>query len=98
MLPVDEWHDWLRLANLIVSFACVCVLGHRFSKRGNSWNVKTKDYWFALVMWCVAGSALAIEGIYRDSPPGARLAFLFIASAVTLKGLLRGGAWGSSEN
>lgn len=96
MLPVDEWHDWLRLANLVISFSCVYILGQRFSKSGADWNVKTKDYWFALVMWSVAGSALAIEGIFRDSSPGARLVFLFIASAVTLKGLLRRGSWGSN--
>jgi hypothetical protein len=94
---VDDWHDYLRMLNLLVSATCIYLLSHRFAKKSNSWNSKTRDYWFALVMWSVAGAALSIEGIIRDSPSGARLVFILSAAIATLVGLLRKGSWGEPE-
>lgn len=94
---MDDWHDYWRLINLLVAAVCVFLLGRRFAKNGVNWNTKTRDYWYALVMWCVAGFAISLEGIVRDSPLGARLVFTTAAVLVTLKGLTRKGTWGDAS-
>lgn len=93
----DDWHDFLRLFNAIVCAIALFLLWKRFLQSKNSWNTKTRDYWYAVVMWCVAGFAIAIEGVVRDSSMGARPVILFVAGVVTLKGLLKKGSWGSSD-
>ena len=97
MHPFD-WHDWCRVLNLSLSAVCVYILGRRFGKKGADWNAKTRDYWFALVMWSVAGVAMSLEGILRNSVPGTRLLFICLASLVTLRGLLRRGTWGDGAH
>lgn len=93
-----EWHDVWRLLVLLISLRCLFLLGLRFAKHSSKWNTKTRDYWFAMVMWCVAGVAIPIEGILRDSPIGGRLVFLTMASVVTLKALVSSGAWGEGND
>lgn len=96
MWKLDDWHDLIRVALGLVSLGCIFLLGTRFRQNSWKWNTKTRDYWFALVMWSIAAVVLAIEGVLRDSDFGARLVFCTIAASVTLKGLASRSSWGES--
>lgn len=95
-MPVlNEWHDWVRVFAFFISLLCLAKLVVRYRQQSDGWNVKTKDYWFALTMWSLAGCVFTVQGITLDRPftPG----FVFMTSAilVTGKGLYRKGAWGN---
>lgn len=92
-----EWHDTVRVIGFIACFSCFVVLLLRYRKNHWSWNVKTTDYWFALAVWTFTGSASSVEGIVLDTEPGFRLVFIIAGGLVTLKALLRKGAWGENS-
>lgn len=91
---VDDWHDVIRVVDAVMALLCLFLLSKRFGQNGNEWNTKTKDYWFAIVLWCLTSVVLAIEGVYEDRPLEPRLVFYVMATAVTLKGLLSKSSWG----
>lgn len=91
-----DWIDIWRLALLVVCVGCIGLLAVRMKTNGRNWNPKTRDYWFALLMWCIAGVVLAVEGIIRDSIFSIRLVFVTAAALVTLNGLRRKGSWGDN--
>lgn len=92
-----DWHDYWRVLNLLVCAPCFFVLLLRYKQNRWSWNVKTTDYWFALAVWTFTGAAASIEGIVMNSPPGFRLVLILAGGLVTLKALLRAGAWGENN-
>lgn len=94
---VDDWHDIIRVISLGMAIVCLTLLGKRFAKSRDQYNTKTRDYWYATVLWCVASVALALEGMYEDRPMEPRLIFYTLATAVTLKGLLSKSDWGHHE-
>lgn len=96
-LSLGDWYDWWRALNMAVCMACVIVLGRRFVKNHHDWNTKTRDLWFALVLWSVAGISLSLEAILQDLSFTPRVEFLFVASVVTLKGVARKDAWGGHD-
>jgi hypothetical protein len=89
-----DWTDAWRLGLFVVTLSSLILLTCRVCRHGKNWNPKTKDYWFALVMWSLAGLVVSIEGVIRDSTFGMRLVFVTAAALVTLNGLRRKGAWG----
>lgn len=93
----DDWHDWARLITFFVCSTCLFVLLLRYRQNRKKWNMKTRDYWYSLVMWCLAGCVIAIEGIYRNSDFSPRSVFVIAASCVTLKGLAQKGEWGEPK-
>lgn len=98
MLPeANTWDDWLRVLNLGLCTWAAAVLLVRFVKQRELWNAKTRDYWFALLIWTVVGAVGSLEGLYQDLQPGSRLVVLTVASGVTLIGLQRRGDWGGSD-
>lgn len=86
-----EWHDWWRIALLLVSAACVVILLIRFPLTKTHWGEDKRDLWFLLLMWSLASFAMQIEGIVRDSPLRFRLVFVSAAAIVTLKFLTKKG-------
>src|SRR3954463_9420386 len=93
-LSFDGWYDYWRLAVAIMCLVCLILLGHRWITNHEDWNTKTVDYWYALNMWCLAGLAIMIEAIFKDSSLNVRLIFITMASSVTIMGLIRRGSWG----
>lgn len=91
-----EWHDYVRLVNLVICLVSLWLLFKRYSEHSSEWNTKTKDYWYSLSMWSTAGLAMSLEGVLRDSGPGIRLAFIFAASLATFKAVRTKGTWGGS--
>lgn len=92
-----NWYDWVR-----VVVACLCatslfILLKRYRAHNQKWNEKTKDYWFSLVMWVLAGLIGSAQGAFYHNPLGPSLIFSIAAGTVTLKGLLRKGEWGGSD-
>lgn len=97
MWIVDDWHDIIRVVDLSMSLICLTILMRRFGQNSDAYNTKTRDYWFAMVLWCVTSVALAIEGMLEDRPLEPRLMFYVLATAVTLKGLLNRSPWGGDD-
>ena len=93
-LRLDEWHDYLRFILLLACCVSFVMLVHKYLGHRKYWNMKTKDYWYALLMWSIAGISYGTEGIVRDRPLGPTLVFVFAAAVVSVKGVLKKGAWG----
>lgn len=95
MYAINDWHDAVRAIAFFVSLYCLVKLIVRYKQNESSWNVKTKDYWFAMVMWSLAGCVFAAQGIALDRPftPG----FVFMSAAILVSGkaMFRKGSWGS---
>lgn len=93
---VNDWHDFVRVLAFFISVFCLVKLGIRYQQAGRNWNVKTKDYWFALVMWSLAGCVFTVQGVVLDRPFTPGFVFLTAAILVTGKGLARKGSWGNA--
>lgn len=93
-----EWHDWWRVYVMFLCSWSLLILAHRYRHNRCGWNNKTLDYWYAFVMWSIAGFSVSLEGILRDSDFGVRLVFLLMASSITLKGLWQKGSWGTDTH
>lgn len=99
MPTFDNWHDYIRLLAFVVSLYSLVMLVVRYRKNGGQdWNVKTKDYWFALVMWSSAGCVLSIQGIALNRPLTPGLVLMTAAILVTGKGVFKKGPWGSGRD
>lgn len=97
MTGFDQWHDYWRLLIAISSLYCIFLLVKRFRDNRDTWNEKTRDYWFSLLMWTLAGVVGCAQGIFFNYPFGPSLVFTTAAVVVSLKGLLRKGDWGGSD-
>lgn len=95
---LDDWHDYVRLFAFLISCYSVVALVVRYRMNGYEWNVKTTDYWFALLMWSLAGGAFCLQGIIMDRPVSVAFVFQISAVLVTGKGLARKGDWGGHDS
>ena len=95
MHGINDWHDVVRVVAFFVSLFSLAKLIIRYQQSRNEWNVKTKDYWFALLMWSLAGCVFTVQGITLDYPFTPGFVFLTAAILVTGKGLHQKGTWGS---
>jgi hypothetical protein len=91
-----DWHDSFRLVIIVCGLLSLGGLIHKYIVKSKTWNEKTKDYWFSFVMWSAAAISFGFEGIARDRPLGPTVIFMFFATIVTLKGLLKKGHWGGN--
>lgn len=89
--------DWLRLLIFVACTSCLIFLAIRFVKRRKDWNAKTRDYWFAMTTWSLAGAAIGVQGIYEHIPISPRTVLVTVAALVTLNGLRRQGGWGDEK-
>lgn len=98
-MDFSSWTNWVRLFCFFVSaYSFVFLLVRYRAGGGREWNVKTKDYWFALVMWSLSGCVFTIQGIVLNRPLTPGFVFLIAAILVTGKGLSRKGDWGARAN
>ena len=95
---VNDPIDFFRLALIVLSMWCSFTLIRRYRKHEKEWNVKTKDYWYSLLMWTVVGFSLPLQGILLDRPLTPVLVITAAAVVVTSKGLLNRGAWGGDDS
>lgn len=91
----NDWHDLVRVLAFFISVYCVVILLLRWKRDSKDWNVKTRDYWYALFMWSLAGCVFTVQGVALDRPFTPGFVFLTAAVLVTGKGLHRKGEWGS---
>lgn len=91
-----DWHDWWRLLNIAICTWCLIMLFVRYREGRPDWNDKTIDHFYALTLWVVAGFALSLEGILRDSDFGIRLWFVSVAAIMTIRAILQRGSWGGA--
>lgn len=87
----------LRIAVAMVCLFSLVALLVRFKQNSSDWNVKTKDYWYALLMWSLSGLVLAIQGLLESRLITPAIVFATAAALVTGKGLHRKGSWGSDR-
>jgi amino acid transporter len=85
----------LRCLVITVCVFCMAMMLVGFVRFRESWNEKTRDYWFGRMMWCIAGASAALEGILRHTTLRYSIVFFVVAGLVTLKGVLQKGAWGT---
>lgn len=96
-LNLDDPSDWVRLVLMLSCLCSAIILLIKYKHKSKSWNSKTKDYWYSLLMWSIAGISFGIEGIYKDRPPGPTLVFVFAAAVVTAIGVKKPGNWGDDS-
>lgn len=94
---IDSPGDILRLIILIVCLACLVMLAGRFMTRHGRWNPKTRDYWFAMVTWSLAGVFIGVQGLMEELPISPRTILVTMAALVTFNGLRRTGGWGDND-
>lgn len=94
---LDEWADLWRFGLLIICLISLYLLIQRYRTFGSSWNKKTHDYWFSLLMWCLAGAVAMVQGAFLNYTLGPSLVFTTAAALASLRGLLRSGKWGGNE-
>lgn len=97
-LKVDDVIDWWRLVAFALCLIALVILMRRFVQFRDDWNEKTRDQWYSLVMWIVAGGAYAIQGIFFEVPFGPALVIMTAAVLVSLKALLQKGTWGGDDS
>lgn len=86
-----------RFLVLLLSLWCCYKLLWRFRKFGDNYTGKTKDYWYALLMWAVVGVVTMAQGIYLNRPLTPATIIIAAAVLVTGKGLHSKGSWGGDE-
>lgn len=97
MWYLDDWHDILRFVVFLVSLYAMTVLVLRWRQYSREWTNKTKDYWYALLMWTFVGVVGSIQGILLDRSLTPATVVLTAAVLVTAKGLHTKGAWGGED-
>jgi ABC-type xylose transport system permease subunit len=95
---IDDWHDWWRVGIFLLSLLCLVILCERFRAHRQTWNTKTKDYWFTVFMWTVVGIVITLEGVYKNTGSRVWLVFVTAAVVVNLIGLKRKGVWGGDDD
>jgi hypothetical protein len=94
---LDDWHDFLRLGVFVISIYAFVMLIVRWRQYADEWTDKTKDYWYALLMWTFVGIVGSIQGIIMDRPLTPATVVLTAAVLVTGRGLHTKGAWGGED-
>ena len=97
MWYLDDWHDCVRVLTLSVAIYCLVKLTIAYKKESHTWNLKTRDYWFSFVMWCLAAATMNVQAILLDRPFSPAFVLLTAAIAVSGKGLHKFGSWGTES-
>lgn len=85
----------LRLFVITACLISMVAMGLGFFRYHKYWNEKTRDYWFGRLMWCIVGITGCTEAIIRNTSFRYSIVFFIVAAAVTLKGVLTPGEWGT---
>lgn len=93
---LDDWHDYFRVGLFLMSLWCCITLLRRYVSHAGDWTDKTKDYWYSLFLWSIAGCLIPIQGILLDLPLNPALVITTAAVLVTGRGLNRAGGWGGN--
>lgn len=99
MWYLDEWHDLVRLGIFLLSLWCCFALlrSWRRNAERQHWTPKTKDYWYALLMWTIVGMVVPVQAIILNRPFTPATVVIIAAVLVTGKGLKQKGSWGGSD-
>lgn len=96
MRALSNYDIW-RLVLLVICAASFFILLNRFRLNRQSWNTKTRDYWYALTAWTFATAMSCLEGLLRHLPGRYSIVLTTAAAIVTLMGVLRRGPWGGPD-
>jgi len=94
---LDDWADYIRALGFVISAYSFVTLVVRFKRNRKSWNQKTIDYWYALLMWSLSGCIFCIQAILLNRPISVGFVFLMAAIFVTGKGVNAKGSWGNNS-
>lgn len=83
-----------RLLLLVLCLVSFFLLIKRFKIGHKSWDTKTLDYWFALLLWTFAAILSTVESLIRHLPGRYSIVVTTTAAMVTLTGALRPGIFG----
>lgn len=97
MWYLDDWHDYVRVFTLFLTIYCLVRLTKAYRLESPAWNVKTRDYWFSFVMWCLAAATMNVQAILLDRPFTPGFVLLTAAISVSSKGLHKFGSWGTES-
>lgn len=97
MSYLNDWHDYARVLGTAMNLFVVVVLVIRYKQHHKSWNEKTVDLWYSLLMWGLAGIVFCVQGIVLDRPFTPGFVFLMAATLVAGKGVHAKGRWGGSD-
>ena len=89
-----NWADYLRLFNFVACVSCLLILLLRFKKFHHQYNEKTRDYWFALTTWTVAGLVGSLASVLLNAPTNPGTVLTTAAVLASIKGALSRSAWG----
>lgn len=90
----------LQIWRILIFITCLitfCLLLRSSLLNRESWNSKTRNYWYALTMWTVSGMSLSFEGFLRQRPLSVSLAVVTAATLVSFFGTVQRGEWGGSK-
>lgn len=96
MENLNDWHDYVRVLLIGILIYSLLVLTIRFRAQHKTWNDKTKDYWYAMTMWCLTAGVLLVQGIALNLGFTPGFVLLVSATLVTGRGLHRKGDWGGN--
>lgn len=91
MNDLNEWDDYARVVMIFLNLFTLGLLVERFYVNNHIWNSKTRDLWYALVMWTMGGIVFLLQDMYLDTSVGPGFVFLIAATAIGLKGTLAQG-------
>lgn len=94
---INDWLDVWRVIIIAMLTFSLYILILRYRRNGKYWNTKTRDLWYALLMWTLAGWALTFQGILLDRPLTPAAIFIWAATFVTGKGVFHKGDWGGRD-
>jgi hypothetical protein len=93
---MDTTVIWRAGLFILATVTLGCLLW-KFTLCRKVWNAKTRDYWYALVMWCVTSIVVAVSGIHEHVGGNIRLVCVTAATFGTLIGVTRKGRWGGDK-
>lgn len=91
--PFDQWHDWLRSVNVMMSATC-CIEMLRYRHRHRkTWGKAERDDWFVWFAVSTSLMFLSVDGLIEDLPFSLRPVFSFVLCCILVRGIYSKRKW-----
>lgn len=91
--PFDQWHDWLRSVNIMLSAVCCIALVRYWLRRRHVWTKGDHEGWFVWLVLSFGLLILSVDGIVEDLPFSIRTVIVFIMCLILTHGIYRKRKW-----